>query len=202
MQHTGSSWLAGARSHVRGTPHPLPPPLPRPVAQGQALNGTLRPCSFCRADADLRPWPWLAFSFLVFCITVRFVFGERVLLLTGGNVPGRIRFVSGWPLCQGSRGSAASQVVFQEQNLLCTSRQAWEAALQEESFRSVFCVHLLRSRRMSGHAWFWLPAISENSPGWPFPRGLTLGSDRWGPWLTFVFCWEASITRLLQFPMK
>lgn len=29
MQHTGSSWLAGAMSHVRGTPHPLPSPTPQ-----------------------------------------------------------------------------------------------------------------------------------------------------------------------------
>ena len=112
----------------------------------------------------------------------------RESFITGGNVPGWIRFVSGWPLCQGSRGSASSQVVFQEQNLLCVSRQAREAALQEESFRNVFCVHLLRSRRMSGHDWFQLPAISENSTGWPSPYGFTLGSDWRGPWLTFVFC--------------
>lgn len=59
------------------------------------------------------------------------------------------------------------------------------------SFRSVLCVHLLRSRKDEWSCLVWLPAISENSPGWPFPRGLTLGSDRWGPWLTFVFCWES-----------
>lgn len=101
MQHTGSLWLAGAMSHVRGTPHPLPPPTP-PVAQVQVLNGTLCPCSSCRVDAYLCPWPWLAFGFLVFCITVCFVFGERVLLQEemfqgGSDIRVWVTFVPGQP---------------------------------------------------------------------------------------------------------
>lgn len=72
-------------------------------------------------------------SFLSLPLTTAGILVSRILhhcllclwrenFIMGGNVPGWIRLVSWWTLCQGSKGSA-SQIFFPEQNSLCTSRK-------------------------------------------------------------------------------